>query len=101
MPAASTAGPAVADSCHRPEEDADRGGASLSAALHDCGTHEMSSAAPARPGFKRAGAQVSLAAAVPQPRAAEHLAPIEAGPLMARDLAPPGPSRGLMTPLRI
>jgi hypothetical protein len=97
---ASAESPDSTDSCHGLDKTTDDGAASLSSSPRDCGAHHITRTTPALLGFNRAG-DYAAPGAVPQPRAAEHRAPIEAGPPMARDLAPPGPSVGLMIPLRI
>lgn len=91
--------PESAGSCHRSEEPSDIA-VSLRASLHDCGTHELITTGPARLSLNRAGGAAPVAS-VSQPRVADGLAPGVAAPLSSRILAPPGPTSGLLTPLRI
>ena len=88
------------DSCHRPEETSDAS-VSLRDSLHDCGTHQTNATGPARLAVKRAGEDVAPVAMVSQPRTEDSILPAAVRPLRSRDLAPPGPPSGSMTPLRI
>lgn len=87
------------ESCHRPDE-APRTGASLGAPLHDCGTHQANDIAPVTLSAPRVTRDAPVAA-VQQPRVADPFACRAIGPLAPRDLAPPGRTAGLITPLRI
>lgn len=91
--------PDAVDSCHRLDEPSDIA-VSLSAALHDCGAHQTLTTGPARLSVNRTG-DAAPVALLSQPRVADGLAAGAAAPLVARVLAPPGPSSGSMTPLRI
>lgn len=85
--------------CHRIEATPD-GGDALSASLHDCGTHQTMANGPARLSANRFSADAPLAS-IPPRRVAQSLVLVSTAASPADDLAPPGPSSGSMTPLRV